>query len=63
MFRNRQTASSNTEKLIKTEAVKTCPLRGADFDLELVAALGPPTQKGVSSYKVMVKGDDIKGEV
>jgi nitrite reductase/ring-hydroxylating ferredoxin subunit len=50
-------------KFIKIEAVKTCPLHGADFDLELVAALGPPTRRGVSSYKVMVEGDDIKGEV
>jgi nitrite reductase/ring-hydroxylating ferredoxin subunit len=51
------------EKFINIGAVKTCPLHRADFDLELVAALGPPTQRGVSSYKVMVEGDDNKGEV
>ena len=50
-------------KFIKIKAVKTCPLHGADFDLELVAALGPPTQRGFSSYKVVVEGDDIKVKV
>ena len=41
----------------------TCPLHGADFDLKTGAALGPPAQKGVPSYKVVVEGDDIKVEV
>ena len=41
----------------------TCPLHGADFDLKTGAALGPPAQKGVPSYKVVAEGDDIKVEV
>jgi len=41
----------------------TCPLHGADFDLKTGAALGPPAQKGVPSYKVVVDGDNIKVEV
>ena len=28
-----------------------------------IAVLGPPAQKGVPSYKVVVEGDDIKVEV
>jgi hypothetical protein len=32
----------------------TCPWHGADFDLKTGAVLGPPAQKGVPSYKVMV---------
>ena len=41
----------------------TCPLHGADFDLKTGAALGPPAQQGVPSYKVVVESDDIKVEV
>jgi Rieske Fe-S protein len=41
----------------------TCPWHGADFDLKTGALLGPPAQKGVPSYKVVVEGDDIKIEV
>jgi nitrite reductase (NADH) small subunit len=41
----------------------TCPWHGADFDLNTGAVLGPPAQKGVPSYKVVVEGDDIKVEV
>ena len=41
----------------------TCPLHGADFDLKTGAALGPPAQKGVPSYKVVIEGDEIKVEV
>ena len=41
----------------------TCPWHGADFDLKTGAALGPPAQKGVPCYKVVVEGDDIKVEV
>jgi nitrite reductase/ring-hydroxylating ferredoxin subunit len=41
----------------------TCPWHGADFDLKTDTALGPPAQKGVPSYNVVVKGDDIKVEV
>jgi nitrite reductase/ring-hydroxylating ferredoxin subunit len=36
---------------------------GADFDLKTGAVLGPPAQKDVPSYKVVVEGDDIKVEV
>ena len=41
----------------------TCPWHGADFDLKTGAALGPPAQNGVPSYKVVIEGDDIKVEV
>ena len=41
----------------------TCPWHGADFDLKTGAVLGPPAQKGVLSYKVVVESDDIKVEV
>ena len=41
----------------------TCPLHGADFDLKTGAALEPPAQQGVPSYKVVVEGDDIKVEI
>ena len=41
----------------------TCPLHAADFDLKTGAALCPPAQKGVPSYKVVIEGDDIKVEV
>ena len=41
----------------------TCPWHGADFDLKTGAVLGPPAKEGVSSYKVVVEGDDIKVEV
>ena len=41
----------------------TCPWHGADFDLKTGAVLGPPAQKDVPSYKVVVEGDDIKVEV
>jgi len=41
----------------------TCPWHGADFDLKTGAVLGPPAQKGVPSYKVVVESDDIKVEV
>src|SRR5260221_5757418 len=40
----------------------TCPWHGADFDLKTGAVLGPPAQKGVPSYKVVVEGDAIKLE-
>ena len=33
----------------------TCPWHGADFDLKTGAVLGPPAQKGVPSYKVVVE--------
>ncbi len=41
------------------------PVRGTVriFDLKTGAVLGPPAQKGVPSYKVVVEGDDIKVEV
>lgn len=41
----------------------TCPWHGADFDLKTGAVLGPPAQKGVPRYKVVVESDDIKVEV
>jgi 3-phenylpropionate/trans-cinnamate dioxygenase ferredoxin component len=41
----------------------TCPWHGAIFDLQTGSVLGPPAQKGVPSYKVVVEGDDIKVEV
>ena len=41
----------------------TCPWHGADFDLKTGAALGPPAQKGVLSYKIVVESDDIKIEL
>ena len=41
----------------------TCPWHGAEFDLRTGAVLGPPAQKSVPSYKVVVEGDDIKVEV
>ena len=41
----------------------TCPWHGAQFDLKTGAVLGPPAQKGVPGYKVVVEGDDIKVEV
>ena len=41
----------------------TCPWHGADFDLKTGAAVGPPAQKGVPSYKVVVEGTDIKIEI
>jgi len=41
----------------------TCPWHGAQFDLQTGTVLGPPAQKGVPSYKVVVEGDDIKVEV
>ena len=41
----------------------TCPWHGADFDLKTGTALGPPAQRSVPSYKVVVEGDDIKVEV
>ena len=41
----------------------TCPWHGADFDLKTGDALGPPAQKGVPSYKVVVEGDEIKVEI
>ena len=43
--------------------IVTCPWHGADFDIKTGAVLGPPAQKGVPSYKVVVEGDDIKVEV
>ncbi len=36
----------------------TCPLQ----DLKTGAVVGPPAQKGVPSYKVVVESDDIKVE-
>src|SRR5712691_2136115 len=41
----------------------TCPWHGADFDLKTGAVCGPPAREAVSSYKVVVEGDDIKVEV
>jgi len=41
----------------------TCPWHGAHFDLKTGAVLGPPAQKDVPSYKVVVDRDDIKVEV
>ncbi len=41
----------------------TCPWHGADFDLKTGTVLGPPAQKGVPSYKVVVEGTDIKIEI
>jgi nitrite reductase/ring-hydroxylating ferredoxin subunit len=41
----------------------TCPWHGAHFDLKTGVVLGPPAQKDVPSYKVMVEGDDIKVEI
>ena len=41
----------------------TCPWHGADFDLKTGTVLGPPAQKGVPSYKVVVEGDEIKVEI
>ena len=41
----------------------TCPWHGADFDLKTGTVVGPPAQKGVPSYKVVVEGDEIKVEI
>ena len=41
----------------------SCPWHGADFDLKTGAVLGPPAYEAVSSYKVVIEGDDIKVEV
>ncbi len=41
----------------------TCPLHGADFDLKTGAVLGPPAQKGVPSYKVVVESNNINVEI
>ena len=41
----------------------TCPWHGADFDLKTGVVCGPPASEAVSSYKVVVEGDDIKVEV
>ena len=41
----------------------TCPWHSAQFDLGTGDALGPPAPQSVSSYAVLVEGDDIKIEV
>lgn len=41
----------------------TCPWHGAKYDVQTGNVLGPPAQKGVPSYKVVVEGEDIKIEV
>jgi len=41
----------------------TCLWHGSEFDLKTGAVLGPPAQEAVSSYRVVVEGDDIKVEV
>lgn len=41
----------------------TCPWHGAKFDLQSGNVLGPPAQKSVPYYKVVVEGEDIKIEV
>jgi PAS domain S-box-containing protein len=41
----------------------TCPWHGAEFDLKTGAVLRAPAFEGVSSYRVVVEGSDIKVEV
>ena len=41
----------------------TCPLHGATFDITNGQATGEPAEEGVTSYKVVVEGEDIKIEV
>jgi 3-phenylpropionate/trans-cinnamate dioxygenase ferredoxin subunit len=41
----------------------TCPWHGADFDLKTGAALTPPADEGVKSYKVVITGNAIQIEV
>ena len=41
----------------------TCPWHGAQFDLGTGDVLRPPAPQGVSSYQVLVDGDDIKIEI
>ena len=43
--------------------VVTCPWHGATFDVCTGAALGPPADDGVASYRVEVNEDDIRIEV
>ena len=45
------------------ETEVTCPWHGACFDLTNGAVLGPPAEKGVSSYKVVVEGNEVKVEL
>lgn len=41
----------------------TCPWHGATYDLQTGKVLGPPAQRDVPSYKVVVEGEDIKIEI
>jgi nitrite reductase/ring-hydroxylating ferredoxin subunit len=58
-----RTVADRCRKAPFKEPRSTCPLHGADFDLKTGAVVGPPAQKGVPSYKVVVESDDIKVEV
>jgi nitrite reductase/ring-hydroxylating ferredoxin subunit len=41
----------------------TCPWHGAKFDIRTGNVLGPPAPRAVTSYRVLVEGDEIKIEV
>lgn len=40
-------------------SIVTCPWHGSKFDVKNGALKGPPAMKGVKSYKVVVKGEDV----
>ena len=41
----------------------TCPWHGARFDLKTGNVIGPPAQQGVSTYKIVVEGEDVKVKI
>ena len=41
----------------------TCPWHRAQYDLKTGGVLGPPATQGVSSYKVVVEGDNVSIEL
>lgn|SRR5574341_287688 len=43
--------------------VVTCPLHDAQFDVTTGQVVGPPAERSVPAYKVVVEGEDIKVDV
>jgi nitrite reductase/ring-hydroxylating ferredoxin subunit len=41
----------------------TCPWHGGRFDLETGNAVGPPAARSVTTYRVVVEGDQVKLEL
>lgn len=43
--------------------IVTCPWHGAQFDVTTGQVVGPPAERSVAAYKVVLDGEDIRVDV